>query len=239
MGYLKGTMAALQPTAIPGSAEAAATASIDATRQATALGMAGDVLNGIGSAEMALYQRQVYSNNARSLRQASKDAGTAGDYAVFQRQLETTRTVGAQRAAYAANGVDLSSGTPGQVQDATEIIGAMDAATIRFNAMRDAYNYGVQADNAQGMSRMYGMAARNAVVGAGLQTYNTYLGGAASVADKWAGYIRSGALEEKGAPSRVIVDMPGSSEAPLQPQVNRQVSGSDFIPPPIFRARAR
>lgn len=239
MGYLKSTMAALQPTAIPGSAEAAATASIDVTRQATALGMVGDVLSGVGSSQAALYQRQVYANNARSLRQASADANTAGDYAVFQRQLETTRTVGAQRAAYAANGVDLSSGTPGQVQNATEVIGAMDAATIRFNAMRDAYNYGVQADNAQGMSRMYGMAARNAVVGVGLSAYNTYLGGAQSVADKWAGYLRSGAVEEKGAPSRVTVDMPGSSEASPQAQINRQITEPDLLPPPIFRARAR
>ena len=45
----------------------------------------------------------------------------------------------------AANGVDLSSGSPLDILGDTAMYGELDALTIRSNAEREAYGYRVQS----------------------------------------------------------------------------------------------
>lgn len=69
--------------------------------------------------------------------------------------MQTRGLIGAQRAGYAAQGVELDEGTAKAVQTQSAGMGELDALTIRNNAAREAWGYRVGATN----SRMGGKYA--------------------------------------------------------------------------------
>lgn len=55
------------------------------------------------------------------------------------------RVIGSQRAALAAQGIELDEGSALAIQEDTAVIGEIDALTIRNNARREAWGYKSQA----------------------------------------------------------------------------------------------
>lgn len=101
----------------------------------------------------------------------AKDAIARGDFSAQQREIQTNRTIGAQRAGEAASGIDANSGTAVDLQADEAKFGALDAQQIRNNAAREAWGYTAQAGIGQ-------ITEANEVQGIRNQSYSTLLTGA-------------------------------------------------------------
>lgn len=87
------------------------------------------------------YQAKVAANNAQIARWQAEDAITRGQNEEAAHRLKVAQTAGSQRALMAARGLSLDSGSPLDILTGTELMGEMDALTIRDNANRDAWAY--------------------------------------------------------------------------------------------------
>jgi hypothetical protein len=139
----------------------------------------------------ASYTSKVNENNATSARYAAADAQRRGELDAQRVQRNTSAMVGAQRAGYAAKGLDVSEGTPGDVIDQTNFFGKADAETARYNAKLDAYGKNVQAQN-------FGSAAGAARYNGSQAVTGDLLSGASSVASSWCMYGGCGAGSTSG-----------------------------------------
>lgn len=74
--------------------------------------------------------------------------GQVGAYKAERTQDDINRTLGSQRAGFAANGVGLSGSAADTISDTTEE-GALDVAAIRWNSklQQDNYKYKAKLDN--------------------------------------------------------------------------------------------
>lgn len=136
--------------------------------------------SGLAQAQQARYAAAAARANATGVMMAEG----ANESALKMRY---TALGASQKAAQAANGVDVGSGSALRVREGTEQIGALDAAMLHFNAAREAFGLRQEAG-------LYDTAARNAVLGGALKAGATFLSGAQSLADKWLMYKQSGAL---------------------------------------------
>jgi len=128
-------------------------------------------------------EAQVQQNNAVLAGWQADDSMARGEVAANQAMLKGGQVKGTQRAAMAANGIDLSVGSAQQVLNDTDYLTSIDAAQLRDNAAREAWGYRQQAKGYMDRST----AARN---GAGsispwLSAGNSLLTSATSVASRW------------------------------------------------------
>jgi hypothetical protein len=93
------------------------------------------------------YQASVARMNAGLAADQASDAIRNGQTAEGIQDLKTGQTLGAQRAAMAANGVDLGEGSPNDVLTTTKYMGTRDALQIHDNAMMLAWGYRTQQQN--------------------------------------------------------------------------------------------
>lgn len=98
--------------------------------------------------------------NRRMAALQAQDALARGDQQAALTGAQTRRTVGYQKAAAAANGVDPGTGSALDTEASTTAVGAQDAATIRANAMREAWGLTTQADLDAAASRSEATATR-------------------------------------------------------------------------------
>src|SRR6266571_3446031 len=91
----------------------------------------------------------VYEYNANALKLQAVDAVERGKETeeVFRKQLKGF--IGTQRTGYAAQNVDISTGSPVEVQMDTAKQGEHDALTIRTNAAREAWGFQTAAGGEQ------------------------------------------------------------------------------------------
>ena len=108
-----------------------------------------------------LYQKWIQDRNAAEAERQAKDRIAAGDLEASQIHSATNQLVGTQRAAYAAQGVDVSRGSAAIVQQQTKALGELDAITLRSNAIREAYGYKRQAMDYSMSGEVYKRAAEN------------------------------------------------------------------------------
>lgn len=121
--------------------------------------------------------------NATMADRAAADAVTRGDKQAMEARRQGSLMAGAQRSRYAAAGLDIESGTPGDVIDQTDFFAQSDGATARTNARKDAAGY-----QSQGAS----YRAQADSINPGLQLAGSLLGTASSVAGKWYSYGAKG-----------------------------------------------
>ena len=105
----------------------------------------GSILQGYGSFRQAQNKQRAAEFNADMLDLQATDAISRG-------QLETQRVrqrgksiIGQQRAGYASQGVDVSSGTAAQLADQTGQLSEQDAIRVKLDAMRQAWGLRSQA----------------------------------------------------------------------------------------------
>lgn len=145
----------------------------------TVMGAAGAVQQGKAANASAQYNAKVADMNAKLSERQARDAVARGAIEEQQQRMKTSLTLGQQRAAMAANGVDLKFGSPLDTLVDTATMGELDALTIRTNTYREERDIRQQGFNAQGqaaMSRAEGAAAKS---GGFLSAVGTVLGGGA------------------------------------------------------------
>lgn len=115
-------------------------------------------------------QQDIANRNAKLLERSADDAIARGNEEAMALRRRTRLLVGEQRAAAAAQGLDVNVGAAADLQEQAAAFGAYDEATIRRNAYREAWGIRTQAGN----QRMEGSYARR---GATNQAIGTSLGG--------------------------------------------------------------
>lgn len=148
------------------------------TLAATAIGAVGQAQQAQATAASNTYNAQVQEMNAQLADRRAKDAIERGETEEQRKRQQVAAIQGQQRAAMAANGVDLTFGSPLDTIVDTAVLGELDALTIRSNAYRESYDYQVQGVNARSGATMSKMAAASAETGGWLSAAGTVLGGA-------------------------------------------------------------
>ena len=158
------------------------------TATSTALGVVGAIQQGKQQQAMYDYQAKVAKENAKiAQNNAATERQTGIEESRLQR-MKTIQTVGAQQAAMAANGMDVTSGTSLDIIQDTSAMGELDALQIRTNYERKALAYEQQANNFNNEAQMDAIAGKNAYsagVMNGVSTGLNGIGKTIGVADKW------------------------------------------------------
>jgi hypothetical protein len=145
------------------------------------------------------YQGKVDENNAQLADYQAQNTALAGSIEEERQRAKVRQMVGTQRAALAANGLDLSEGTPLDLVVETAAVGTEDALNIRYNAMREAWGYRAQAqgyrdkakyDRAAGRSGAFGTLLTTGATAFGMASAGGLFGGgsAATASSTPAGY---------------------------------------------------
>lgn len=90
-------------------------------------------------------QARIAQVNAKFAEMQARDAFKRGQEGEAISRMKVKKTIGAQRAAMAAQGIRVDEGSAQDIQQETQEIGALDVMTIRNNAMREAFGYETQA----------------------------------------------------------------------------------------------
>lgn len=144
----------------------------------TGLQVMGAVQESKSAAASAKFNAQVADNNRILAERQQKDAIERGktEELNFRRQIAGLK--GEQRASFGASGVTLDSGSPADVLTDTAVLGELDALTVRQNAQREAFGYGVQATNFATESAFQRSSAKAAKSRLPLAVATTIAGGA-------------------------------------------------------------
>lgn len=121
--------------------------------------------------------------NAKIAELGAQSALLQGQQQVGALTLKAGQLKSRQRAALAANGVDLGFGSAAEIQASTDIMKEIDANTLEANAVRTAWGMRTQGVNFQNET----LAAR-ATAGAispGMSAFSSLLGSAGTVASSW------------------------------------------------------
>lgn len=163
----------------------------------TGLAIAGTVIGGASAlyqadatSKASKYNAEVAEMNATLSERRAKDAEERGRKEEQAKRLEIASLQGRQRAAMAANGVDLAFGSPLDTLLNTAYLGELDALTIRRNAAHEAYDYRVDAVNGRADASLSRASASNAMTAGYLDAAGTVLGGASSSYKSYRDYNR-------------------------------------------------
>lgn len=121
-----------------------------------AMSASGMVSNAIGSYYSAKsnkanlqFQADMADINARLSEQSARQELLNGQKQTASLTMQTGKVKSGQRAAMAANGIDLGEGNAAEIQASTDIMKEVDMNTIEANAVRSAWGYRTQGVNYQ------------------------------------------------------------------------------------------
>lgn len=147
----------------------------------TGISMASKLAESSAQQDQARYEAAVAKNNQTIATANAADATRRAELEASRLSRNASALAGTQRAAFAAKGLDISDGTPGDLIDQTNFFGKVDAETARYNGkveswqkLSQASNFGAQASAAK--SKADGISASGLLSSAG------------AVADKWYQY---------------------------------------------------
>lgn len=120
----------------------------------------------------AAFEANQFEFNSRIRERQAEDALKRGHRAATEVRKKTKRVIGAQRAALAAQGIELDDGSALAIQEDTAAVGEVDALTVQNNAWREAWGFKVEAADLKSraaFTRIGGESrAKSAVVTGGL-----------------------------------------------------------------------
>lgn len=145
----------------------------------TAVQAAGQIQQQKASAKAAKYQQGVLANNALQAEYQAQDAIERGKELERQQRIKTEQFKGRQRAALAASGQEVGTGSALDLTADTALIGEQEALTIRNNAEREALGFRLRGQNYQTQSNLIGAQAASEKAALPFQVGGTLLGGAA------------------------------------------------------------
>lgn len=125
------------------------------------------------------YQRQQYDFNSKLAGIAAEDATARGERQISALRAQGRQIQGAQRAALAAQGIQVDSGSAGMIQEDSRAAVERDILTTRNNAWREAWGY-------QSQSLSLAFQGQQAQLGSRNDASNTLLTGAFGAANSAA-----------------------------------------------------
>lgn len=138
-------------------------------------------------------QAALADTNARISELGAQSALLQGQQQVGALTLRAGQLKSSQRAAMAANGIDLGTGSAAELQASADIMKEIDTNTLTANAVRSAWGYRTQATNFQ--NEALTKRATAGAISPGMSAASSLLGSAGSVATSWYTLNKSGALD--------------------------------------------
>jgi len=151
--------------------------SIIFTIGSTLMGAMGQIQQGKAAQQAANYNAQVARMNAELADRRAQDALERGREEEQKQRRQTAQLIGKQQVAMAANGLDLSFGSPLDLIVDTAVMGELDALTIRKNAYREEQDLRQQGNNFRSEAEMQRLAGKNAKRQSIFAAAGTVLGG--------------------------------------------------------------
>lgn len=150
-------------------------------------GAVSGAIGGFYSAKMTknqlAFEADMSRINARIAELGARSAFERGQKEVASLTMQAGQLKSRQRAAMAANGIDLGEGNAAEIQASTELMKELDKQTIEANAVRSAWGYRTEAANLQSAALMKeGSAAGISPLMSGASSLLT---GAGQVASSW------------------------------------------------------
>ena len=140
--------------------------------------------------------------NARNAERTAQQALLQGERAIGQVTMRAGKVKSAQKAAMAANGIDIGVGSAAEVQATTDLMKENDAITIDINRTLAANSARTQGVNFQNSSLLSGVSAANAgamadAVSPWSNAAASLISNAGSVASSWYNSYSSSRLERR------------------------------------------
>lgn len=130
----------------------------------------GGLSQAYGQYQSGRYSEKLADRNADIARAQGKDAESRGAIAEQRLRQSARATAGAQRAAAAASGVKVDSGTAADLVAQTERLAELDVLTLRNNAALEAWGYRTQAADLQAQGQIARYTGINQATGTLLTT---------------------------------------------------------------------
>ncbi len=144
----------------------------------TLLSAGGQLTTAKATSDAGKHNAKVMDMNAKLAERRARDAIERGTIEEQRKRQEVAGIKGQQQAAMAANGVDLSFGSPLDLIVDTAVMGELDALTIRSNTYREAYEHRVDATNKRAGAAAERAGAKSALTAGYLNAAGTVLTGA-------------------------------------------------------------
>jgi len=125
--------------------------------------------------QAAEYNAKVAENNARLAEENVRREQLSNAQAEQQQRTKTASLIGSERAALAASGVDVNSGTSVDIQASTAKTGFEDLLTIRENSLAKQRAFHQQATDFTNKASMDRATGKNAQLQANIQGVTTVL----------------------------------------------------------------
>lgn len=134
------------------------------------------------------FQADMANLNSQMAEKQAQNALFQGERQAGQVSMKYGHVKSSQRAAMAANGVDLGTGSAAEVQASTDIAKEIDMNTIAANATRSAWGFRTQAVNYNNEA-LIGRATAGSISPFGYG-FSSLLGSAGNVASAWYRYAK-------------------------------------------------
>lgn len=185
----------------------------------------GSVAQGAAQAAQARYQAKVAENNAIIAEQNAEYQRIKGSREEEAFRIKATNLRASQKAAAAASGIDVGTGSPVHVQIGSRVLEELDALTIRNNAWREAADFEQQKMNFQASAEAKRMEAGNAMLSGVIGGVSGIAGSIGSVAPKWGSWrsttpyqpVDYGPSLSPGMSVPVLVEEPPRNPGYMQP----------------------
>lgn len=138
------------------------------------------------------YQAEAAELNAVTAERQAAVAMERGQFQVNQVRRSAADTKGTARQTYAANGVDLTVGTPADVLTSIDVLSEVDARQAEINAVREAWGYRTSAENERSQARS--ARATASAISPGTAAATSLLGSATSMAASAYGFKKAGGI---------------------------------------------
>lgn len=164
----------------------------------TALTAYGQFQQGQATKAANEFQAEIYNRNAQIANQNAANERQLGLEEARKIRLQTRAKIGQQKAAMAANGIDIYQGTPVDLTADTASMGELDALTSMYNSEMRAINYENKSGDFSSSATMSRMSGRNAFISGGLNALGTGISGLGEaytgyrVSGRWSGYGNTG-----------------------------------------------
>ncbi len=154
----------------------------------SAVSAVGAIQQANAQADAANHQAAVARRNAKLEEVKARDAIVRGGDEIRKNQRRTNELLGTQRAAMAANGLDVTYGSPLDAAVDTAMLGELDEITLNANRHNEAYDHKITAWNYKNEAELKSAEARNAKSAGAINAFGSLLTG---IGKAYGGYAKS------------------------------------------------
>lgn len=154
----------------------------------------GQVQAGKAARAEANYKAAIQRNNSIRAEYLADDAIERGKEEKRKAALRGRLLIGAARASLAANGIEVDTGSAGDLILDQQAVNSLDVFTAENNAEREAQEFIIRAQQFESEASLSELSGANAARNAQFQAGGTLLTGAGKVASKWYQFDKEGAF---------------------------------------------